>query len=179
MSLFVVEGSRKSGKTHFVNSQNWIPIFKFDFNGVYTSLDLPAKGDKTHHIGLGKELMVHQLNRDGFLPNLMMDRGIITNSVWGILNGRVSKKSVLKELDYMLWNNLFKNSFFFIIEGTSQEERNKDVWDYMDEKIPEEAALFKEFGNYLLDRGVRIQTIENKFDPESLSNFQTIIKNLK
>jgi hypothetical protein len=49
----------------------------------------------------------------------------------------------------------------------------------MDEKIPEEAALFKEFGNYLLDRGVRIQTIENKFDPESLSNFQTIIKNLK
>jgi hypothetical protein len=179
MSLFVVEGSRKSGKTHFVNSQNWIPIFKFDFNGVYTSLDLPAKGDKTHHIGLGKELMVHQLNRDGFLPNLMMDRGVITNSVWGVLNGRVSKKSVMKELDYMLDKGLFKNSFFFLIRGTSIEDRSKDLWDYMDEMIPQEAKLFEEFSSYLHDNGVRIQTIENKFDPESLSSFQAIIKNLK
>lgn len=179
MSLFIIEGARKSGKTHFVNSQNWIPIFKFDFNSLYTEMSLPASGEKTHHIGLGKELMVHQLNRDSFLPNIMMDRGIITNSVWGILNKRVSKKSVIKELDYMLWNNLFKNTFFFIISGTSPDPRQKDVWDYMDEKIPEEASLFKEFGDYLLERGVRVQNIENKFDSESLSAFQTIIKNLK
>jgi hypothetical protein len=179
MSLFVIEGSRRSGKTHFVNSQNWIPIFKFDFNGVYTSLDLPERGDKTHHIGLGKELMVHQLNRDSFLDDLMMDRGVITNSVWGILNGRVSKKSVLKELDYMLSNDLFKNTFFFLIKGTSPESRSKDLWDYMDERIPEEAKLFEEFSSYLKDKGVRIQIIENKFDAESVSNFQSIIKNLK
>ena len=179
MSLFVIEGARKSGKTHFVSSQSWIPVFKFDFNGVYTSLDLPANGEKTHHIGLGKELMVQQLNRDGFLPDLMLDRGIITNSVWGVLNKRVSKKSVYKELDYMLWNGLFKNTFFFLITGTSEEKREKDVWDYMDEKIPEESALFLEFTEYLSERGVKIQTIENRFDAESLSAFQTIIKNLK
>jgi hypothetical protein len=179
MSLFVLEGARKSGKTHFVNSQTWIPVFKFDFNSLYTEMNLPASGDKTHHIGLGKELMIHQLNRDNFLPDLMMDRGIITNSVWGVLNKRVSKKSVLKELDYMIQNNLFRNTFFFIISGTSGEAREKDVWDYMDERIPEEASLFKEFGDYLLEKGVRVQTIENKFDPESLSSFQSIIKKLK
>jgi hypothetical protein len=179
MSLFVIEGSRKSGKTFFVNSQNWIPVFKFDFNGVYTSLNLPSNGGKTHHIGLGKELMVQQLNRDGFLPDLMMDRGIITNSVWGILNKRVTKKSVYKELDYMLDNNLFKNTFFFLITGTFPEKREKDVWDNMDEKIPEESLLFVEFTEYLIRKGVNIQIIENKFDAESLSNFQTIIKNLK
>jgi hypothetical protein len=179
MSLFVVEGARKSGKTHFVSSQSWIPVFKFDFNGLYTSLDLPAEGEKTHHIGLGKELMVQQLNRDGFLSDLMMDRGIITNSVWGILNKRVTKKSVYKELDYMLCNNLFKDTFFFLITGTSPENREKDVWDYMDKKIPEESALFLEFSDYLSESGVKIQTIENKFDAESLSTFQTIIKNLK
>jgi hypothetical protein len=179
MSLFVIEGARKSGKTHFVSSQNWIPVFKFDFNGVYTSLNLPATGDKTHHIGLGKELMVQQLNRDGFLPDLMMDRGVITNSVWGVLNKRVTIKSVYKELDYMLGNNLFKNTFFFLIKGTSQEKREKDIWDNMDERIPEESALFVEFTDYLMERGVNIQVIENKFDAESLSAFQTIIKNLK
>lgn len=179
MSLFVIEGARKSGKTHFVSSQNWIPVFKFDFNGVYTSLNLPAEGEKTHNIGLGKELMVQQLNRDGFLPDLMMDRGIITNSVWGILNNRISKKSVYNELNYMLDNNLFKDTFFFVITGTFKEDRKKDVWDYMDEKIPEENSLFLEFSEFLSEREVKIQIIENKFDAESLSNFQTIIKNLK
>lgn len=179
MSLFIIEGARKSGKTYFVSSQSWIPVFKFDFNNLYNSLNLPAEGEKTHHIGLGKELMVHQLNRDGFLGDVMMDRGVITNSVWGVLNNRVSRKSVYEELDYMLWNNLFKNTFFFLITGTSQEKRNKDVWDYMDEKIPQESALFLEFSEYLSERGVKIQIIENKFDAESLSSFQTIIKNLK
>ena len=179
MSLFIVEGARKSGKTFFVNSQNWIPVYKFDFNGVYNSLALPAKGEKTHHIGLGKELMVQQLNRDGFLPDLIMDRGVVTNSVWGVLNDRVSKKSVIKELDYMLENNLFKDTFFFHIKGTSQEERQKDVWDYMDQMIPSEIALFDEFFEHLSENGIKIFTIENKFDAESMASFQTIIKNLK
>jgi ABC-type branched-subunit amino acid transport system substrate-binding protein len=49
----------------------------------------------------------------------------------------------------------------------------------MDEKIPEESLLFVEFTEYLIRKGVNIQIIENKFDAESLSNFQTIIKNLK
>jgi hypothetical protein len=79
----------------------------------------------------------------------------------------------------MLWNGLFKNTFFFLITGTSEEKREKDVWDYMDEKIPEESALFLEFTEYLSESGVKIQTIENRFDAESLSAFQTIIKNLK
>jgi hypothetical protein len=113
MSLFFVEGARKSGKKFFVSSQTWIPVFKFDFNGLYTSLNLPAEGEKTHHIGLGKELMVQQLNRDGFLPHLIMDRGVITNSVWGVLNKRVSLKSVYQEIDYMLEKDLFKNTIFF------------------------------------------------------------------
>jgi hypothetical protein len=179
MSLIVVEGARKSGKTFFVNSQSWVPIFKFDFNNLYNSLSLPATGDKTHHIGFGKELMVHQLNRDGFLNPLIMDRGVITNSVWGILNNRVSKKSVIKELDYMVDQDLFKRSQFLYINGTSTEERSKDVWDNMDARIPEEKGLFLEFIEHLSNKGVKINTIENNFDTESLSSFQTIIKNLK
>lgn len=179
MSLFVVEGARKSGKTFFINSQNWIPVFKFDFNGLYTSLNLPAEGEKTHHLGLGKELMVQQLNRDGFLPHLMMDRGVITNSVWGVLNNRVKLRSVLDELDYMLKNDLFRNTIFFHIKGTSPEKREKDVWDYMDEKIPQEAELFEQLFDYIERGGVKTFRIENRFDAESLASFQTIIKNLK
>ena len=179
MSLFVVEGARKSGKSFLVNSQNWLPIFKFDFNPMYTSLELFAKEGRPHHIGLGKELMIHQLNRDGFLQPLIMDRGVLTNSVWGVLNDRVTEKSVINELDYMVDNDLFKKSQFFYIDGTYTKERSKDVWDYMDEKIPEERRLFDFFINHLLAKGVKISIIENKFDIESLSNFQMIIKNLR
>jgi hypothetical protein len=179
MALIVVEGNRKSGKTYFISSQNWIPVFKFDFNSLYKYFFLPAQGSKTHYIGLGKELMIHQLNKDGILPNILMDRGIITNSVWGVLNNRVPKDSVFKEIDYCLDNGLFKNTAFIQIKGVFSEDRNKDVWDYMDERIPEEAALFDEFFDYIESKGVRVFRIENKFDPESLSNFQTIIKNLK
>jgi hypothetical protein len=179
MSLFVVEGSRKSGKTHFVNSQTWFPVFKFDFNSLYTTLSLPERGQKTHHIGLGKELMVHQLNRDGFLNDVMMDRGVITNSVWGILNGRVKESQVLSEINYMIENGLFKNTIFFLILGTHSEERSKDVWDHMDIKIPEEMSLFIKLFEYISERGVRTHVIQNKFDASSLSDFQTLIKNLK
>ena len=179
MALIVVEGNRKSGKTYFVESQNWIPVFKFDFNSLYKNFNLPEKGKRTHNIGLGKELMIHQLNRDGHLPQILMDRGVITNSVWGVLNKRVSKVSVLKELDYILENDLFKNCVFIQIKGCLVDERKKDLWDFMDNKIPEEADLFDEFFDYIESKGVRVHRIENKFDPESLSNFQTIIKNLK
>jgi hypothetical protein len=179
MSLFVVEGARKSGKTFFVSSQNTFPVFKFDFNGAYTNLNLPVEGERTHGIGLGKELMVQQLNRDGFLPDLIMDRGVITNSVWGILNNRVSRETVYQELAYMVKNNLFKDTFFFYVYGTSKEERKKDVWDYMDKMIPKEIEIFEEINAYLSLSGVKIHKIENKFDLESLSGFQNTIKNLK
>ena len=179
MSLFVVEGARKSGKTFFVSSQNTFPVFKFDFNGAYTNLDLPAEGERTHGVGLGKELMVHQLNRDAFLPDLIMDRGVITNSVWGILNNRVSKEIVYRELSYMVKNNLFRDTFFFYIQGTFQGERKKDVWDNMDKMIPREREIFEEIIDYLSLAGVKVNKIENNFDLESLSRFQTIIKNLK
>jgi hypothetical protein len=123
--------------------------------------------------------MIHQLNRDGFLPHIIMDRGVITNSVWGVLNDRVSLKSVYQELDYMIDSLLFKNAIFFHVSGTSPEERSKDVWDYMDEKIPQEIELFNQFFSYISMAGVKTFEIENKFDAESLASFQTQIKNLK
>lgn len=179
MSLIILEGSRQSGKTFFAASQSWIPVFKFDFNNLYNDLKLPANGEKTHHIGLGKELMIHQLNKEGFIDQIIMDRGIITNSVWGVLNNRVSYEYAIKELNYICEQDLFKKTQIIYIDGTSNIGRKKDVWDYMDERIPEEKELFKKFINYLMDKNIKIQIIENKFDSESLSSFQTIIKNLK
>ena len=179
MSLIIIEGNRKAGKSFLINSQHWFPVFKFDFNGLYNTLKLPQNGGRTHHIGYGKELMIHQLHRDGFISDIIMDRGVITNSVWGILNNRVTKKSVYSELDYMIDSGLFKNCFFFLIKGVSTGIREKDNWDFMDLQIPHEIELFEEFYEFLYKKGVKIQIINNNFDQESLSNFQSIIKNLK
>jgi len=179
MCLIVIEGNRKSGKSFFTNSQDKFRVFKFDFNGVYKALDLPEEGIKTHAIGFGKELMIHQLNRDGFIvPAVIMDRGVITNSAWGILNGRTTRSSVYKELDYMVENNLFHYTVFIVITGSSPDLRKKDLWDYMDYRIPEESALIIEFAEYLQKKGICIHLMENKFDVGSLEAFKNIISNL-
>ena len=66
MSLIIVEGARLSGKSFLVGSQKIYPVFKFDFNGAFSGLDFQKNSTDAHYLGLGKELMLQQLNHFGF-----------------------------------------------------------------------------------------------------------------
>ena len=179
MSLFVVEGARKSGKTYLVNSQDILPVFKFDFNGAFEGLGLPRNSDNTHYFGLGKEVMLHQLDNQKFIRNSIIDRGIITNSVWGIFQNRVSMSEVESELDWAIKEGLLNTSSFIQIKGTFQGERTKDLWDTDESRLQEEKDLFEHFFKYVSDRGVKTHTFYNRFDDLSLDLFKRLIIEIK
>ena len=98
MPLIIVEGSRKSGKSYLISKQSDFPVFKFDFNSNFSLWEFGKQSEEIHWFGLGKEVMLHELNSSGFLEEIIVDRGILTNSVWGVFQGRVTQTQAEQDL---------------------------------------------------------------------------------
>jgi hypothetical protein len=178
MSLLIVEGPRKSGKTYLVNNQKIHPVFKFDFNDHFSKWKLGKQSEITHWFGLGKEVMLHELYQKSVISNnktLVTDRGILTNSVWGIFQGRTTDKQARKDLKNFRDLGLFKNVTFIVVQGNWKKERKKDVWDEDDTRAEEEGYLFKSFSLLLQDLGVDVIFFPNEFDENSLERFNLLL----
>ena len=145
MPLIIVEGSRKSGKSYLVSRQAQLPVFKFDFNANFAVWNFEKQTEEIHWFGLGKEVMLHELNSAGFLENMVVDRGILTNSVWGVFQGRITKEQAEQDLINFHKRGLFKNVRIILVDGEWSENRTKDIWDEDDSRIQEEKALFLSF----------------------------------
>jgi len=178
MALIIVEGSRKSGKTYLVSKQTELPVFKFDFNANFSAWDFGKSSEEIHWFGLGKEVMLHELNNSGFLGDVVVDRGILTNSVWGVFQGRVTKKQAEDDLRNFAKRGLFRNTRIVLVRGEWQEKRTKDIWDQDDLRIGEERSLFNEFSLLLKGLGVDIRVFNNNFDLESVVRFKQEIKGI-
>lgn len=179
MSLLIVEGPRKSGKTYLVNNQNIHPVFKFNFNENFSKWNLSKKSVDTHWFGLGKEVMLHELYKDSFIgkkETLVTDRGILTNSVWGVFQNRTSEEQARRDLKNFKKLGLLDGVTFIVIEGTWEEERKKDIWDEDDSRVEEERYLFKSFSLLLQDLGVNVIYFPNEFDESSLKRFNSLLK---
>lgn len=184
MALILIEGARKAGKTHLLNLLGQISpkykSFKFDFTGSYSGLNLPPNDRETHMFGLSKEIILQQLNRDGVIGKtpIIVDRGILTCAVWGVLEKRISLKEAETELEWMVENGLFKDMLIVNILGTSGEERKKDIWDHMDGRVKEESELFSHFFSFLALRKVPIVSFNNSFDHEGEEKFINLIEKI-
>lgn len=182
MPLILLEGPRNSGKTHLSGIISH-PKFKFDFTGVYGGLCLHATDPKTHALGLGKEIMLHQLYRDGFLgKNLIVDRGILTNQVWGIYQNRVSYEDIFPEIDFMCGSGLMENVEIVLIKSDSPSSfrQNKDHWDHL-ENMGErklELSIFNTISDYFKSKGIKIHEFVNQMDGSSETEFKKIISNI-
>ena len=176
MPLIIVEGSRKSGKSYLISKQTDFPVFKFDFNSNFSTWDFGKQSEEIHWFGLGKEVMLHELNSSGFLEKIIVDRGILTNSVWGVFQGRVTKTQAEQDLINFHKRGLFKNVRIIVVEGESGRSRTKDIWDNDDSRAEEERALFRSFSLLLKDLGVDIRSFTNNFDLESVVRFKNEIR---
>lgn len=172
MPLIIVEGSRKSGKSYLISKQSELPVFKFDFNSNFSAWNFNKKTEDVHWFGLGKEVMLHELNSSGFLNKMIVDRGILTNSVWGVFQGRVTKEQAQKDLENFYQRGLFKDTRILLIEGEYKESRNKDIWDDEDSRVHEERDLFTSFSLFLKGLGVEVITFTNNFDLDSIERFK-------
>lgn len=176
MPLIILEGSRNSGKTYLAQKQDTLPVFKFDFNSNFSTWDFGKQSEDIHWFGLGKEVMLHELEQSGYLPKLLVDRGILTNSVWGVFQGRVTKTQAEQDLINFHKRGLFKNVRIIVVEGESGRSRTKDIWDNDDSRAEEERALFRSFSLLLKDLGVDIRSFTNNFDLESVVRFKNEIR---
>ena len=176
MPLIIVEGSRKSGKSYLISKQTDFPVFKFDFNSNFSTWDFGKQSSDIHWFGLGKEVMLHELNSSGFLKEMIVDRGILTNSVWGVFQGRITKEQAEQDLINFNKRGLFKNVRILVVEGEWDQKRSKDIWDEDDSRADEERSLFRSFSSLLKDLGVDVRSFTNNFDLESIERFKKEIR---
>jgi len=174
--LTIFEGSRNSGKTYLANlaaSYNQIPVYKFEFVDWFNLLDLDDSSEGIHLFALGKEISIQQMNRDGILPDVIMDRGFLTVIVWGILSKRITEENAYKQLDLIISLGLLKNCRIYYIHGDNpnKSDRNKDNWDFTDH-TSHEKELYERFIKYLKENTdpseFEIFVFENKFDESSI-----------
>lgn len=180
--LTIFEGPRNSGKTFLVNEYSkmtGIPVFKYDFSEWFVGLNLSDSSNETHLFALGKESMLHQLNRDGFLEkDFIVDRGMVTVLVWGILSKRITEEDAKYQLELIAKMGLFKDCRIVHINGENPNisKREKDFWDFRDtESI--EADLMENFRDILCNQPYNIEThfITNTFDNRVLESLKAII----
>ena len=129
----LIEGARNSGKSYLLQWANIKP-YKFDFPFWYGKLKLNNKDRETHSFALSKEIILHELNRDGLLAgDIYVDRGILTVLVWGVLKDRITMDESIKQLWHFSEAGLFKDCEVIYIHGDNPRERgSKDLWDDSD-----------------------------------------------
>ena len=145
MPLLLVEGPRKSGKSYLISKQDTLPVYKFPFNENFSEWGFDKNGTSIHWFGLGKEIMLHELDVAGFIPKMLVDRGILTNSVWGVFQKRISKEQAKSDLIKFYNRGLFEHTEIILVEGLFNEVRKKDIWDIDDNRREEEYSLFQSF----------------------------------
>lgn len=191
MSIIVVEGARRSGKSFLINSQKVLHSFKFDFNESFAELKMGKDSREVHYLGLGKELMLHQLNREGFLkddfstgfgkksPVFIVDRGVISNCVWGVFQKRTTIKEAEENLRAMYRLGLMTDVYFIGVDGNSGEKREKDIWDEDDKRAEEERELFEHFYQFAKRLGNQVHRFQNNFNKESEEKFTKLIEEIE
>lgn len=177
----IFEGPRNSGKTFLAlkfASISDLPIFKFEFVDWFKNLNLTDNEESTHLFALGKESMLMQLNRDGLLPEFILDRGVLTVMTWGILSGRITEQQAHDQLSMLCDAGLFKNIRIFYVIGDNPDKssRNKDVWDFREEDN-RESEIMESLRDHISNQpyNVQVEYIFNKFDEESVQSLHKLI----
>lgn len=180
MSLVIIEGPRSSGKTHLLNKCG-VDYFKLEFVPWYEKLEMPRDGENTHYFCLGKEVMLHQLYRDGYLESPMIsDRGLFTTLVWGILENRISIEEAYKELDVFNSLGFFKNTAWMFINSISPNARDdKDLFDTYEISNKKELDLFNHFFEYAEKKyEINVNRFTNMYNEDSENNFIKDLNNV-
>jgi hypothetical protein len=178
MCLVIIEGARSSGKSYLISQQQELPVFKFDFNTNFSYWEFKKDSTELHWFGLGKEIMLHELKISLGLPKMIIDRGILTNSVWGVLQKRISVRQAKKDLHNFNERGFFKGNKIVLINGNHKRPEGKDVWGDSRERILEEKYLFDMFFDFLQGIGVDIIKFENNIDNDSVNKFKNLIKKI-
>jgi hypothetical protein len=168
--VIIIEGPRNVGKTFLLSHLNK-NVHQLKFVEFKEHFNL----DKNLALGFsyGKDIAQLQLAKEGYLNNLIMDRGFLSSIVYSIILGRDSKDNLQKYFDYILDNGLLENSKIIYIHGKNPVRRvNKDFLDDLEYDVQEK--LYTEFISRMIP-SKHLEILENKFDDSLINTFVDII----
>jgi len=185
--IIIFEGCRNSGKTFLskqISEEVYIPRFQFDFIGYFSGLGLESKESKSaHSFSMGKDLMLMQLNRDGYIQeDLIIDRGFLTVLSWGLLEKRIDLPTAREQLSLLHEKGLTKDLHIIYIEGENPDssDRNKDMWDSIEktgnEKVAYEFILNQIESDY---KDIKVTRFKNEFNEQSIHDLAKIIEDVR
>ena len=171
--ITMIEGPRNTGKTHLLR-ESGIKVYKFPFAKWYDILDLGKDKLAANAFGMGR-LILHDLDNNGYIDNIITDRSIITPLAWGVIEGRRSQKESQKLLMEMINNGIINSDNKIVyMKGDNPHGRNRgDHWDEADYEIEDRMyyhimeTLDKYLGNVI--------EFENKFDKISVALFKKLL----
>lgn len=185
--IIVFEGCRNSGKSFLsgkASEVTGIPRYKFNFAEYFGDLNLQSSSSlPAHSFAMGKELMLMQLNRDGFLNgDFILDRGFLTVLAWGLCENRISLDQMKSQIKMLHNRNLLKGIAVIYVDGENpnKSSRNKDIWDSKEKDTSEKEAfdlVISEFNSIV--SSVKLINFKNDFTEDSSSKIINLIENVR
>lgn len=180
----MIEGARNVGKTHLINSLTAkIPTYKFPFAKFYNECFVQNYNDTPENINskkelfyltLGYDITILDLAKQGLLKeNIIVDRGILTNLVFGIQSGRITEKEAKIAWEYLLFEYSGFFEVVYIKSDNKEDTRNKDMWSLYNKEETEK--LYRIFLTDMKISDLDPIIIKNNFDDDSIKNFNASI----
>jgi len=118
---------------------------------------------------------LHDLDNHGYIDNIITDRSVITPLAWGVIEGRMNEKESERLLVKMIETGIINSDNKIIyMTGDNPYGRNRgDHWDEADYEI--ESRMYYRIMNYIDKYLGNVIEFENKFNEESIKEFQKII----
>lgn len=177
--IIVIEGARNVGKTFLLNSiKDKINVYKYPFSDWFNTIfdkDMSKNSlDPMFYMPFGMETGILDIGSKGLLNGpLLVDRGFLSNAVFGIMTKRITKQQAIDNLKWLMkkWPNEYH--IVYIDANIKNDDRNKDQWEIYDPI--ETRELYEEL---IFELQLNITMFYNHFDTESLTKFNETISNI-
>lgn len=159
--LIIIEGSRNVGKTFLIdNIKMPITKYKFPFAKYFNECFVPTiqvhkrikdinnlnQQPELFFLTLGYDITILDLLKQGIIKeDLIVDRGILSDIVFGIQSNRISLPEALEAWYWILdtYGEFFE--VIYIKAQPNEDKRNKDMWDiYNQAETNEIYSMFME-----------------------------------
>lgn len=198
--IIFIEGAKGVGKTYLLSNSSSArqqQKYKFPFPD-YVKMRMESEGEKFEkinksteslHATIGCEMtMLTMLEQGLFNKPVIIDRGPISNAVFGIMNHRIQLDEArmhierLSDLVLTLSGSKLLSDRVHFINITSDESRSKeDEWTFMTDQQGHgmQQDLYKEFMTVIEDRSdARTYHFHNDMGPKSVRMFDSMINDI-
>lgn len=191
--VIIIEGSQGVGKTFLINSlSNKFPVYKFPYTRYFRDFlkrfpdDTGHGSREAHHHTTGYDITMLSLNKNNLLPpNLVVDRGFITNIVFSIMEGRSTVEEGMQYIDWLDAEGYLTDLHIVWMRrapGAIMPARNKDEWEFLHQEAgyAEQDALYAKFTDYTAHRknGAIVHEVNNNFTDADIAQFSRLMDNV-